>query len=101
MPPTPVVFFSPSLFWRRPDWLLDGQRGVEISDHFQYTRLITGWQVMMDLPGAGSIPHGYGHLYTRQANVEAWIAVTRPDGWSEDDKEELIDFLVALGPSNG
>jgi len=95
----PVVFFSPSLFWRQPDWLLDGQRGVEISDEFQYTRFITGWQVMLDLPAAGSIPEGYGHLYSKQANAEAWIAVTRPDGWSDDDTERLIDFLVELGPS--
>jgi len=95
----PVVFFSPSLFWRQPDWLLDGQRGVEISDEFQYTRFITGWQVMLDLPAAGSIPEGYGHLYSKQANAEAWIAVTRPDNWSGDDTERLIDFLVELGPS--
>lgn len=95
----PVVFFSPSLFWRQPDWLLDGQRGVEISDEFQYTRFITGWQVMMDLPAAGSIPEGYGHMYSKQANAEAWIAVTRPEGWSGDDTEHLIDFLAGLGPS--
>jgi uncharacterized membrane protein len=95
----PVVFFSPSLIWRQPDWLLDGQRGAEISDEFHYTRFITGWQVMMDLPAAGSIPEGYGHLYTKQANAEAWIAVTRPDGWSEDDTSRLIDFLVGLGPT--
>ncbi|MGB7859931.1 MAG: alpha/beta-hydrolase family protein [Acidimicrobiia bacterium] len=94
----PVVFFSPSLFWRRPDWLLDGQRGVEISDEFQYTWLITGWQVMMDLPAAGSIPEGYGHLYTKQANAEAWIAVTRPEGWLDEETARLVDFLVALGP---
>jgi uncharacterized membrane protein len=95
----PVVFFSPSLFWREPDWLREGQRGVEISDEFQYTQLITGWQVMMDLPAAGSIPEGYGHLYSKQANAQAWLAVTRPDGWSEDDTEQLIDFLVGLGPT--
>jgi uncharacterized membrane protein len=95
----PVVFFSPSLFWKQPDWLLEGQRGVEISEAFQYTWLITGWQVMMDLPAAGSIPEGHGHLYTKQANAEAWIAVTRPDAWSEEDTGRLVDFLVALGPS--
>ena len=95
----PVVFFSPSLFWREPDWLLDGQRGVELSDEFQYTQLITGWQVMMDLPAAGSIPEGYGHLYSKQANAEAWIAVTQPDGWSDDDTERLLKFLVGFGPS--
>ena len=96
----PVVFFSPSLFVEHPDWLLDGQRGVEISEQFQYTRLITGWQVMMDLPAAGSIPEGYGHLYTKEANAEAWIAVTRPEGWTAADTERLKEFLVNLGPAD-
>jgi uncharacterized membrane protein len=95
----PVVFFSPSLFLSQPDWLLDGQRGAEISEEFQYARLITGWQVMMDLPAAGSIPEGYGHLYTKQANAEAWIAVTRPEGWTASDTERLKEFLVDLGPA--
>lgn len=93
----PVVFFSPSLFFKHPDWLVDGQRGVEISDQFHYARLITGWQVMMDLPAAGSIPEGYGHLYTKAANAEAWIAVTRPEQWSEADTERLVDFLGGVG----
>jgi len=92
----PVVFFSPSLFFQHPDWLVDGQRGVEISDEFHYARLITGWQVMMDLPAAGSIPEGYGHLYTKQANAEAWLAVTRPDGWTDADTARLVNFLKDL-----
>ena len=90
----PVVFFSPSLFFTQPDWLLDGQRGAEISEDFHYARLITGWQVMMDLPAAGSIPEGYGHLYTKQANARAWIAVTRPEDWTPAETERLIAFLV-------
>jgi uncharacterized membrane protein len=94
----PVVFFSPSLFLSQPDWLLDGQRGVEVSPEFRYAQLITGWQVMMDLPAAGSIPEGYGHLYTKQANAEAWIAVTRPEGWTAGETERLTEFLVDLGP---
>ena len=27
----PVVFFSPSLAWGVPDWLLDGQRAPDVS----------------------------------------------------------------------
>jgi len=95
----PVVFFSPSLFFEHPDWLVDGQRGAEISEEFHYARLITGWQVMMDLPAAGSIPEGYGHLYSKQANAEAWAAVIRPEGWSDADTEGLVDFLEGLGPA--
>jgi len=94
----PVVFFSPSLFLNQPDWLLDGQRGVEISDDFHYARLITGWQVMMDLPAAGSIPQGYGHLYTTEANAQAWIAVTRPENWTAAKTERLMTFLVDFDP---
>lgn len=92
----PVVFFSPSLFFNQPDWLLDGQRGAELSADFHYARLITGWQVMMDLPAAGSVPEGFGHLYTGPANAEAWIAVTRPNGWTDDDTKRLTDFLTDL-----
>jgi uncharacterized membrane protein len=89
----PVVFFSPSLFYEHPDWLVDAHRGLEISADFHYARLITGWQVMMDMPAAGSIPEGYGHLYTKQANAQAWIAVTRPEGWSDADTERLMDLF--------
>ena len=55
---------------------------------------------MMDLPAAGSIPEGCGHLYTKQAFVEAWIAVTRPEGWTTADTERLTEFLVNLGPAD-
>jgi uncharacterized membrane protein len=91
-----VVFFSPSLFFNQPDWLLDGQRGAELSEDFHYARFITGWQVMMDLPAAGSVPEGYGHFYTKQANALAWIAVTRPEGWTSGETERLTDFLADL-----
>lgn len=96
----PVVFFSPSLFFNQPDWLLDGQRGAEISEDFHYARLITGWQVMMDLSAAGSIPEGFGHLYTTEANAEAWIAVTRPEDWTEAKTERLMDFLEDREPGS-
>jgi uncharacterized membrane protein len=45
------------------------------------------------MPAAGSIPEGYGHLYTNQANAQAWIAVTRPEGWSDADTERLMDLF--------
>jgi uncharacterized membrane protein len=96
----PVIFFSPSLFLNQPDWLLDGQRSAEISDEFHYARLITGWQVAMDLPAAGSVPAGFGHMYTKQANAQAWIAITRPEGWTAAETERLMAFLVHLDPES-
>lgn len=95
----PVVFFSPNLFFEEPDWLLDDQRGEEISDDFVYVWLVTGWQVLIDLPAAGSVPEGFGHLYTREANAEAWIAVLRPDGWTDSNRQTLTTFLSGLPPN--
>jgi uncharacterized membrane protein len=52
--------------------------------------------VLIDLPAAGSVPEGFGHLYTRQANADAWIAVTEPDGWTETDTKDLEEHLSQL-----
>ena len=80
----PVVFFSPELLLGEPDWLLEGQRGSDLTDDFVWFPFVTMFQVLIDLPAAGSVPEGFGHLYTRQANADAWIAVTEPDGWTNN-----------------
>lgn len=98
----PVVFFSPTLLWSQPDWLLPGQRGAEISEDFVWTPFVTMWQVALDLPAAGAVPEGFGHLYTREANAHAWIAVTRPDGWTEANTTRLMDlFATTPSPAEG
>jgi len=89
----PVVFFSWSLAFEEPEWLLDGQRGPEISPDFVWVPIVTMWQVALDLPAAGSVPQGFGHLYTVGANAAAWAGVTQPDGWTADDTQRLKDFL--------
>ena len=92
----PVVFFSPELLLGEPDWLLEGQRGSDLTDDFVWFPFVTMFQVLIDLPAAGSVPEGFGHLYTRQANADAWIAVTEPDGWTEIDTEDLKEHLSQL-----
>jgi uncharacterized membrane protein len=90
------VFFSPELLLGEPDWLLEGQRGSDLTDDFVFIPFVTMFQVLIDLPAAGSVPEGFGHLYTRQANADAWIAVTEPDGWTETDTEDLKEHLSQL-----
>lgn len=94
----PVVFFSADLAFTEPDWLLAGQRGVEISDDFVWTPIVTMWQVLIDLAGAGGVPEGFGHLYSKQANADAWVAVIRPEGWTDQDTERVRQFMIQLGP---
>lgn len=91
----PVVFFSPDLVLREPDWLRDGQRGPGIADDFVYVPLVTFWQMAFDLPRATAVPVGWGHVYSAEANGAAWVAVTRPDGWSAADTTALRAMLAA------
>ncbi|MGF1616348.1 MAG: alpha/beta hydrolase [Acidimicrobiia bacterium] len=95
----PVVFFTPSLLLNQPDWLRDGQRSPDIVDGFVWIPLVTMWQVLMDAAAAGSVPEGYGHLYSKEANADAWIAVIDPDGWSDTDTARLKEHLTELGPA--
>jgi uncharacterized membrane protein len=91
----PVVFFDQELAFEEPDWLLEGQRGPDISPNMVWVPLVTMWQVALDLPGAGAVPEGFGHLYTRRANLESWVAITLPEGWTEQRTDELVAFMDA------
>lgn len=95
----PVVFFTPGLLLDQPDWLREGQRSPDIVEGFIWIPLVTMWQVLTDAAAAGSVPEGYGHLYSKQANADAWIAVIDPDEWSVDDTERLKKYLIELGPA--
>ena len=66
----PVVFFSSDLAFDRPAWLADGQRGPDVSPTMGWVPLVTMWQVLLDMPGAGSVPTGYGHMYSARANLD-------------------------------
>ncbi len=85
----PVVFFSSDLAFDRPEWLADGQRGPDVSPTMGWVPLVTMWQVLLDMPGAGSVPPGYGHMYSARANLEGWAAVTQPPNWSRARAEQL------------
>ncbi len=80
----PMVFFSPSLLWKRPAWLI-GQRGPDVSPHLKWYPLVTFLQLAFDLPMATSVPLGYGHNYSPSSYIDAWIAVTQPGDWQPED----------------
>ena len=84
----PMIFFSPDLLLRAPDWLID-QRGPDVSPYLTWYPLLTFLQIAFDLPMATSVPIGYGHNYAPAHYVDAWIAVTAPSDWSADDTTRL------------
>ncbi|MHC5026251.1 MAG: alpha/beta hydrolase [Planctomycetota bacterium] len=59
----PMTFFSPSLLYRRPDWLVD-ERGPDVSPYLSWYPLVTFLQVACDLPMSTSVPPGHGHTGT-------------------------------------
>lgn len=91
----PVVFFSPSLFFSEPDWLI-GPRAPDVSTRFTWFPLVSGWQVLFDLANAGGVPWGFGHLYPASQNLDGWVAVTQPPGWS---LIQLADLAGRVDPT--
>ncbi len=93
----PVVFFNQDLAFEEPEWLLEGQRGPDIPAEMVWVPIVTMWQVALDLPAAGSVPIGHGHMYSPQSNAEAWAAMTQPPGWTPEDTEMLVTVMQAQG----
>lgn len=94
----PVVWFSPSLVLEEPDWLAEEQKADTLTEDFAWFPFVTGWQMLLDMAGAANVPEGFGHLYSKQANANAWIAVLRPEGMTEQKAQDLEEFLIGLGP---
>ena len=93
-PSDPVSFFSPKLALSRPDWLREGQRGPDVPKDMTWLPLVTMWQVAADLPVAGLVPAGHGHLYTSGEYLDGWVGISEPEGWAPTETERLRTVLA-------
>jgi uncharacterized membrane protein len=84
----PMVFFSPELLYREPNWI-KGERGRDVSPHLEWHPIVTFLQVGFDLPMATSVPVGYGHNYAPGDYIDAWRAVTDATDWSDEEISRL------------
>ncbi|MFW3172853.1 alpha/beta hydrolase [Geodermatophilus sp. CPCC 206100] len=89
----PITLWSPQLLYARPDWLEEAP-GDDVVDVVKWIPFVTFWQVTADLPFAGNVPDGHGHVYTTQY-VDAWAQVLQPPGWTEAKAEQLRALLTA------
>lgn len=89
----PVTYFSSDLAFERPAWLADDQRGPDVSERMGWFPVVTMWQVLADMPSAGEVPDGYGHMYSFESNLRAWVAVTNPPSWSAEREQRVLDAL--------
>ncbi len=84
----PMCFFSPELLYRKPEWLLE-PRGPDVSPYLRWFPIVTFLQTAFDLPMATSVPTGYGHNYAPSSYIDAWIAVSQPPEWGDEDTHRL------------
>ncbi|MFC7752643.1 alpha/beta hydrolase [Tsukamurella soli] len=89
----PVVWWSPSLLLREPDWLRE-PAGRDRSRAMSWYPFVTFWQVSADLANAAGVPDGHGHNYGT-AVVDAFAAVMPPPGWTAADTERVRVAVMA------
>lgn len=77
----PVVWWSPQLLFRSPDWLDETRRGTT-TEQMSWIPFVTFWQVSADLPWADRGPHSQGHRY--MSEVVPAVAATLGDDPSDD-----------------
>jgi uncharacterized membrane protein len=79
----PITFFDPSSAWRAPDWLRS-PRGPDVSEDLRWFPVVTMLQLAADM-GVGASPRGFGHEYAATDYIDAWRALTKPEGWTEPE----------------
>ena len=91
----PMVFFTPDLYFREPDWI-KGERGPDISPDLKWFPVVTFLQVLFDLPMADKVPKGVAHSYSSSSYIDAWVAVSDPEGWSDQQTAKLKQYFQEL-----
>lgn len=76
----PIVFFEPTMFFRRPAWM-EAPRGPDVSPALRWYPVVTALQVGLDVMLATEVPRGFGHNYAASNYIDGWIAVTQPPQW--------------------
>jgi uncharacterized membrane protein len=85
----PVTFFSVSTLFQEPEWLRS-PRGPDVSPALRWYPGVTMMQIAADLAaGAEAVPLGYGHNFAPAHYIDAWLALTEPAGWTDEDTRRL------------
>lgn len=84
----PITFYTPASLWRAPQWMRE-KPAPDVSPMLKFIPIVTQFQLAADMLIATSTPPGVGHLYDAEEYVDAWVAVTAPEGWTAADTERL------------
>ncbi len=89
----PITFFETRSAFRPPAWL-SGPRGPDVSASLRWYPLVTFLQLGLDMAIATTTPMGHGHVYAPEHYVDAWTAVTQPQGWTPPGLARLKRHLA-------
>lgn len=89
----PITFFDYRYAWRRPDWL-SAPRGPDVAPSLRWFPLVTMLQLAVDMAVTTPTPPGFGHVYSPGDYVDAWMIVTKPEGWGAGDLARLKAHLT-------
>lgn len=87
----PIVFFEPDMFFLEPQWMKP-PRGPDVSPSLKWFPLVTGIQLIVDMATATTAPIGYGHIYAPSHYINAWLEITKPQNWFDEDVARLKQY---------
>ena len=88
-----ITFFEKSLFYQEADWM-KAPRGPDVSPALEWYPGVSMLQVLIDMPLSDTVPMGYGHVYSPDHYLDAWIEVTATGSWSPERIEALKALLI-------
>lgn len=95
-PSDPVVWWSPRIVLRQPEWLREAPADAELRRPIRWYPLVTFVQVSIDLLYERALElEGYGHSYGTLVG-EAWSVIVPPQNWDDaGDHPRLVKVLRA------
>ncbi|OSP53609.1 alpha/beta-hydrolase family protein [Pseudoruegeria sp. SK021] len=87
----PITFYSPATLWREPIWMREAP-APDVSPALFFTPIVTQLQLAVDMALSTLPPAGFGHTYHTRDYIDAWVAVTDPEGWTKDMTERLKQY---------
>lgn len=76
-PTDPIVWWSPDLLWREPDWMRE-RASPRVTSAMRWMPWVTFSQIASDMPRSVRVPGGEGHRYQEDL-VPLWAGVLGQD----------------------
>lgn len=84
----PIVFYDPASIWRAPGWMREPP-AQDVSPDLEFTPVVTQLQLALDMMLSKVPPPGFGHTYHAHDYIDAWAAVSAPEGWDDATADRL------------